>query len=550
MDRGRDYVRRGHVLSVEALDHLRFRGEVEGSDVYEVYVQLDEEEDVLSAECDCPYDYGLFCKHIAAVLLMLQEDRKEVINTQRSETSRREDTSLKALLENESKDSLIYLIGLLADEHRKVEQRVRLYVEEDGRGSGELDGYRKIIQTYIEECEDHHGFVRWRDTGKAVKGAELVAEKAEEAVLNKEWTQAVEINLCIMEEMADLIQFADDSSGDIGDVIEESLERLHDIMEKDQLMQEGRMVIFQRLLEGSAQSQFEGWPDWQLALLRFASQLVFTEEMREKWERQASVLTAKENDGGWTRNYFSEEVAFMRYQQMKNESEDEQARDYVKEHLHLPKFREMAIREALQKAEYDEAICLAEEGEMQGKESGLHGLVNRWKAFRFDAYARSGQIEKQRELGKEFLLNGDFSYYDRLKETYSQEQWVAVYKDLLQRLEQGGRRNAIYTKILVEEEEYTRLLAYVKEHPNTIETFHPLLKESFPEEVKELFLIHIENQADHSTDRKQYADVCKIIRKLKQIGGQEEARQIVQKLLAKFPRKPAFRDELMKVDTR
>ena len=41
LDRGRDYVCGGHVLSIEETSDLVYRAEVEGSKLYEVYVELD-----------------------------------------------------------------------------------------------------------------------------------------------------------------------------------------------------------------------------------------------------------------------------------------------------------------------------------------------------------------------------------------------------------------------------------------------------------------------------------------------------------------------------
>ena len=63
----------GQVILVDEVSNLVFRAEVEGSEVYEVYVELDEEDTVLSSECDCPYDNGPVCKHLAAVLLKLSD---------------------------------------------------------------------------------------------------------------------------------------------------------------------------------------------------------------------------------------------------------------------------------------------------------------------------------------------------------------------------------------------------------------------------------------------------------------------------------------------
>ena len=68
--RGKDYYRCGAVLSLHQRGE-QLQAEVEGSayDPYQVRVVFDES-DLTSVECDCPYDWGGFCKHIVAVLLV------------------------------------------------------------------------------------------------------------------------------------------------------------------------------------------------------------------------------------------------------------------------------------------------------------------------------------------------------------------------------------------------------------------------------------------------------------------------------------------------
>ncbi|WP_309119890.1 hypothetical protein [Paenibacillus sp.] len=94
---------------------------------------------------------------------------------------------------------------------------------------------------------------------------------------------------------------------------------------------------------------------------------------------------------------------------------------------------------------------------------------------------------------------------------------------------------------------FERFLIYVRTAPTRIETYYGALLPHFPGEVKELFLAYIEFRADRSNDRKDYVDVCRIIRLLQKVGGKEEAYSISKQLLAKFPRRPAMREELEKI---
>jgi hypothetical protein len=107
--------------------------------------------------------------------------------------------------------------------------------------------------------------------------------------------------------------------------------------------------------------------------------------------------------------------------------------------------------------------------------------------------------------------------------------------------------NDIYTRILIEEGEKQKLLAYVKEQPSTVEHFYKHLIPEFKEEIYILFLQYIEQTAASSSKRRDYKAVCAIIRNLKKAGGKEQALEIKQKLINKYPNRPAFRDELSRV---
>jgi hypothetical protein len=463
-----------NLVKLKDMGNSAYRAEVEGSELYQVNVELDEHGTVLSSDCDCPYDYGPLCKHQAAVLLKLRDrvrEQPEAIIYERPVSTNK---SLKQLLEAESKESLISLLLSLVSDNEVVEQRVKLHVSVAG-GIEELEECRKLILSYIDTYSDHHGFVNWRNVGRAVEGAEMVAEKAREAVDHSEWLRAVQINLCILEEMVDFLQEADDSSGTIGSVIDESLERVQEITHLcDRISQVDRDIIFQLLLDESKQTRYDGWSDWQLALLDMASRLASTADLRNKWDQHASGMTSEQTGNIGSSNYLAEQVAMMRYHLIQTYEED-RARDYLNSHLHFSGFREISIRDALQKGLYDEVIRLAEKGEAQDQAAGLRGLVIRWKKHRFEAYCRSGQIELQRKLGIELILEGDFSYYKPVKDTYPTDQWLLVYQDVLQRLEEDKWPKDIYTRILVEEKEYARILVYIKKQPSRIEAFHSLL---------------------------------------------------------------------------
>lgn len=550
LDRGREYLLSGCVRSLEKVGEQIYRAQVEGSELYEVVVELDKSGTIQSLECDCPYDYGPVCKHQAAVLLMIRNGAPFQPTAKSWNMPSNTSRSLKDLLKDQSKERLIDLILSMATDSEVMEQRIQLYVS-DGDSDEQLAECRNLIQSYVTAYSDNHGFVNYRSVSRAVEGAEVVAEKAIEAADAGDWMLAARMNFCILEEMLDLLQAADDSDGTIGSVIEESLLRVQQIASNAHQMPEQQMgALFGILLEESGDSRLDGWSDWQLVLLRCASQMAVTADMRGEWEQHVARITSIQSGGTWNRDYFAEDVAMMRYEFICHHEGDSEAKEFLQRHLHFPDFRKLAIQTALEQGRYDDAMRLAEEGEAADHARGFPELLKQWKEFRYEACRRGGRLELQREIGKELAQEGDYSYYKRIKDSYPSEEWSDVYQDILLSLERTERYGEVYTRILVEEQETERLLTYVKQRPARIEDFHRHLMGNFRSEVIGLFQIHIESTAAHSSARAHYQNVCRIIRMLQQAGEREEALQITRLLLDKYPRKPAFREELMQLNHR
>ena len=78
-ERGREYYDDEAALSVTRRGNQLF-SEVQGSDWEPYAARIDlEGEKFVQADCSCPYDWGGYCKHVAAVLLIWIHNRESVI---------------------------------------------------------------------------------------------------------------------------------------------------------------------------------------------------------------------------------------------------------------------------------------------------------------------------------------------------------------------------------------------------------------------------------------------------------------------------------------
>lgn len=551
ISRGQNYYREGRVGAIRELEPDCYIATVEGTDSYSVRVKLDENNDILDTDCDCPYTGGPYCKHIAAVLVVLASAKKAngcVVPIQEKQSfkpvpsGRKMQNRLAEQLSEQSKDRLVKLLLMLAEEDEKLRERL---LAEVTTGADERDKWVSLMKHSLHEAMDEDGFISYRNCHKAVDGAYRVLQRAQTAVEEENYELAVELALCVMQQMAEMMQFADDSGGDIGLVAEEALSLLSSAAAD--MPDQGGAGCFRRLLQAASEPCYSGWTDWRIELLNICSLLTRDSWQREQLERFLDDLQADaEAADSWAGKYEAEAVILLRYELMQQFDGPLQAADFLHQHRQFPKLREIAIRQALSAGHFDAAATLALEGEAHDR--NWPGLVRQWEKYRFEVYRLSKQQDKLLALGRELAVSGDFTDYQTYKNLCSQGEWPELYPAILEEIaKQPGFISQKYTQILLAEQDWPRLWSYVQKNPRRILDFYRQLLPDYREQVYELFAVIIRQQADKSSNRSQYKEVCSQLRLLVKIGNKSLAAELVQELLLRYPRRPAFREELQKV---
>lgn len=542
-ERGRRYVRDGRVRSMESDGHGHYQAQVLGTDLYHVTVDMTPDGVILDVECDCPYDGGPLCKHQAAVLLLIREASGVSAPPSHPKST---SSALHDLLAQQPAERLAALLGQLAEESEMLAHRIRLELASPATPAQQVvTESRQLIRASARAAAGPDDFIDYAGVAGAVEGAEIVNNRAAALVEEDDAILAVRLSLLVVQEMAGLLDTADDSDGIIGSLIEESLDRIGEVTDREgqDMSPPDRDGLFRDLLAAARYPELEGWPDWQLSLLGSAADLAIGATLRAEWEAQVEAAGFGADPSS---SYAAEGLALIRHSLISRDDGTDAAALFRSQHLHFKAFRDMAIQHALDDGRYGEAITLAEAGEEQ--DQAWPGLVRHWRMLRYDAAKGSKRLDLQRQIGVELVLDGDVNYYAELKGAYEPSEWPAIYHNVLQQLEARGRLGDIYTHVLIAENETTRLLAYCQRRPYTIETLYRHLMPTFPDEVVQLFQARIQEAAVAASSRSHYQGVCRIIRTLSRAGAREPALAIIRTLMARYPRKPAFRDELLRLE--
>lgn len=117
--RGKKYQKSGEVLNL-TLRGNSLSAYVQGNDRQPYHIQIElEQDDISAAYCTCPYDWGGYCKHIAAVVLEYMHEPSAV----------QEEVSLDKMLEPLKKQELRALLEHLWHKHPDIHDSLQLYIQ-------------------------------------------------------------------------------------------------------------------------------------------------------------------------------------------------------------------------------------------------------------------------------------------------------------------------------------------------------------------------------------------------------------------------------------
>lgn len=541
LDRGFNYYNDGNIKKVYKQRNNKYVFYIEGGDDYEVSVEIGDHGDILNSYCDCPYDLGPICKHEVAAYFKLFEmlDQENDIETAPSKANKR-DTIYHVLI-NLSKQELINIIVDVTTNDDILKNSLLIQY---GKGDGQqaLVACQEIIDSIAIKYTGREGFITYRNTWRFVSELEGIVEK----VRNMENVQiAVDIALLLLEEAIDAFSYADDSNGDIGSLITETLELIEEIVSRDVVISNHKMEIFEKLLAQTDNEVFDGWLEYKIDLLSICFDFVDDENCREQLINKIESMIEEDSNDDYLQ-YGNEKLLQLLFQLVEDYGTQAEAEQFIHEHLQYSSFREKLLNKYLQDKNYEKVIELAKEGEKQDQDS-LRPL-SKWKKSRYKALKSLSRKEEQRILAKELFLAGDFDYYQELKELAT-NNLDEFYTDLKLELKKGKGwyTTRLFLNLIEKENDLEEILEFVKSNPRYIEDYAEKLVNHFEEDAIEIYKKYIEAAASASSNRRDYQRVCQKLKGYKKIAGKQRQVEFKKELKALYRRRPAFIDELGRV---
>lgn len=550
LKRGLQYFKKGLVHKPEEMSPGEYEAVVEGTEDYTVQLTL-KSGFITEHVCDCPFDMGPVCKHLAAVLFYLQQDELEL--NKKAKRTKTDPTSKPA-----KRKTLVQQVDEMLEKatHEELKQFIKenaaqnppfrnlflsSFAQHNSDESKEL--YVRQVKSILKTASDRHGFIDWsasRTVGNAIAN---LLESAQKQINNRNYKSAVFICTAVMEQMTEALQYSDDSNGDIGGSVDTAYGMLYTIGQ-EKLSEEIRKLIIEYCFTSFDKQIYSGW-NWHIGVLRLAALLLKTDD-------EAGRIFAK-IDKAQLSDYERVEAQSLKYDILLKTKGENAAEKYLEQNISNSNLRREAIQKALKRKNYDKAISLAKEGvdyDLKDKP----GLAKEW----YDWLLKIAQAQKDSERIIEYArllfidnFRNEQDYYQILKQYVKPEKWTAFVEAVIQDITTKERwlDTDLIGSIFIKEKWWDRLLELVKKFPdlNTIDHYEKYLSKHYANEIVELYASGVLKYMKNNMGRDHYQNSCRYIRKIIKLGARKKANEIISFLRNEYPKRKALMEELDKV---
>ena len=538
LGRGYEYYEDDHINDIYQEADGTYIFEVEGTEDYQVGVRVNDNESIIYSYCNCPYNYGPVCKHEVAAYFRL----RDYLNSENQEQRIRKKQNIEEVLNTLTKQQLVELLLPAIKKDKVLEEKVLLqYGEVDI--TQELKKMERVVESLVNKYVDESGYIYYGIEDEFIdKLWELVDYVEPLRGDEKKVFLALDMLILLLEKGIDLYESIEDDTGFIAEVINDILCRISGfVTESTGYDEEVKEQIMKKILAKTKESKFQEWTDYGTQLLQsvliYGSNARYREMLYKELDQQLEIEDSAT----------IEIISVMLFELLQHHGTEQEIEQYIEEHIEMDTFREIFLQNLMEKQDYEKAIQIAIEGEEKNKEH-TWGL-DKWKKPRYEAYKAMRDIKNQEALGKEFLLRGNFEYYEDLKELHKEDynNFYSNFKEEL-RAKTGTGEYSVFRRLIEKENDIEELMNIVRKEPDTLSKYIKMLMNTYGDEVLVLYRNNIENRAEKACDRNMYRDVCNMITDYRRYENKKSVKMLIEKLKKEHKRRPAFIDELRKIE--
>jgi uncharacterized Zn finger protein len=355
--RGVDYYENKNVSNLQNLNKGQWTAKVEGNyGDYTVKIFLDDQDNIKSYHCNCPYD-GDICKHVVAVLLTIQDNKNKPITI---EKQKEEIPEWQSILESISEKELRDFIFNYSSNNQDFQDELIISLSKAQKVINS-EKYRNIITHNFNKMSDRYGYIEYGDVDSAMEPIDNLFEKAEDYLSDNKLHEAFSIASAISIECLNAIQNLDDSGGQCGGAICRSIDLVNDILDNcsDEILAN---TIFDWLHLQVQNKDYENYgcnDELESVFFNWANNPSRLEKAYLFIDHQINDLEIEKNRNN---EYRLTELLKYKGNLLTTNGEKEKADQIINDNLYLNDFKLLKINEALDQNDFKSAIEYIHQG--------------------------------------------------------------------------------------------------------------------------------------------------------------------------------------------
>ena len=547
LERGRNYFYEGAVIEFQQTEN-GYRAVVEGTEEYEVEVDI-EEDRVYDLYCSCPYaEDGNYCKHMAAVLYKIEEvnGNGDEIEENWVERTLREKKELEETIEKIPEEELRAFVKELADYDDEIRNMIltRYAVKIDAK---QIKRLKQEVDNIVYQYGDRSGFIDYRNAWDFTSALHVFLDERVDTLLERScYSQAFDLTNYVFKIIGNIDM--DDSDGGTSQIANICYEKWKKILENCSDVERNKMFswFINHQACGYVIDYMEDYIE-EFLMNEFQNRellekkLKFLDEIIEKQE------SSTDSGSTWSAHYGYQNNILKRLEIMEklNYSDDE-IKEYRKKNWKFSAVRGLEIKENLESGNIDQAIKILQESKIL--DSAYAGLVSGYSEQLIVLYEKQSD---EKAYKNELLFyvfecsQKNLVHINKLKASCTAEEWKQYREQILE----SPKNYCIRYPFMEAEGLYERMLECMKQESfiYRLDEYEKVLKEKFPEQVRDIYISYLYKEAERTTDRKRYRELIKYLKKIRGYPDvKEKSKEIANEWRAMYYRRSAMMDEMRK----
>lgn len=546
--RGKQYYESELVENAEQTNPGLWLAEIEGTDIYQVEVKLNGDE-IVSWNCNCPYDRGNICKHVVALLLYIIDHRKDHPLRIEMPTDSVQ-VSMSELLKHIDRAEVMSFIVRYAAQHPEFRMAFEQQFHPAKQTTPSKD-YRKEIKNCFKikrSSYDRYGFSD--DVDEINDNLSNYIEKAKYLIKQDCLEEAATICLEIMELIGDNVEEYMDHDETLVSVCQEAAEVLQNIIELN-LSNNVLQYLQKRLGELIKNKNFENYDMADISDLL----LIVTVKSSKLEDGIKLIDETLKNEPD---SFRTSSLVIVKMEMLNKVGKSAEADAVTDQYLYLPEIRTIKLNRLLDNNQYQDALTLIDGGIAVSNEKRTAGTTADWKDKKLQIYLKMQDHKNIRLVAEDLFFTGRdaMKYFKLLKSIVPESQWPDYLKQTLDHTEKEKHwaNHNLLPKIYIEEQDWDKLMLYVEKNTHlvrypSINSYESYLIPVYPERLLKVYHLELLKYAEHNMGRDHYSFIAQTLNKMKKIqGGREVVRKLLTHFRTVYSKRPAMMAELRAVD--